>query len=144
MPGYEFERRIFSLPSHTAATRPQRTEHLAAGVTSFRSQQALTKLLPSHKRLIQEKRHKPHQGWRPRGRCPGQRLPGPPRTRSWVPTPARSPEKGQEEQAPPHCRVEGAVAERTCGVSLRWESSVPGVWLPAGLVLSAHKCWVPP
>jgi len=60
MPGYEFEQTIFSLPSHTAATHLQRTEHLGAGVTSFRSQQVLTKLLPSHKRLIQ-KRHKPHQ-----------------------------------------------------------------------------------
>lgn len=59
---YDFEQRTFSLPSHTAATRSQRTEQLSAGVTSFRSQQALTKLLPSHGKLIHERRHKTHQG----------------------------------------------------------------------------------
>lgn len=53
--------RALPLPSHTAATHLQRTEHLTAGVTSFRSQQVLTKLLPSHRRLIQKKRNSPHQ-----------------------------------------------------------------------------------
>lgn len=37
-------------------------------MTSFRSQQALTKL-PSHKRLIQEKRHKPIR-WEAKRRVP--------------------------------------------------------------------------
>lgn len=90
----------------------------------------LTKLLPSHRRLIQEKRNSPHQEGGREEHARGRGFLGAP-----------GPGAGclcqhSARGAEPFVLPDGsAVGERTCGASPQWASAVPRVWLPSGLVL---------